>query len=286
MFHVEQNKKTIRLAVAKDHLVSGEVFEIHLDKERQIAHTHPAPEEEALTGYYQSEDYISHGNQHRTFLDRLYRKAQQWMFSKKENWLSRHSSKDKTYLDFGCGTGDFVDFLNQKGWSSYGVEPSEKARSFIPSRKNLFANEKELPNQAFDVIGLWHVLEHLPSPKQQLEELELYLKEEGVFIFALPNFNSFDARHYQDYWAAYDVPRHLWHFSAVGISKLMQELNYKLIGKRGLFFDAYYVSYLSEKQQKKSFPFVRGIFWGLLSNLTALFTGEYSSLVYVFQRKV
>lgn len=283
MFHVEQ--KT-RLAVAKDHLVSGEVFEILLDEERQIAFTKPAPAEDALPAYYQSEEYISHGNKRITFLDRVYRKVQGWMFAKKESWIYRYSSQEKTYLDFGCGTGDFVEFLNQKGWSSYGVEPSDKARNFIPTRKQLYASEKELPQMVFDIIGLWHVLEHLPKPKQRLKELELYLKDEGVFVFALPNFKSFDAKHYHNHWAAYDVPRHLWHFSATGINTLMQEMNYTLIKKRGLFFDALYVSYLSEKQQKHRLPLIRGVFWGLISNLSALLTGEYSSMVYIFQRKL
>ena len=281
MFHVEQ---TTPLAVAKDHLVSGEVFEVLLDEERQIAFTQPSPAEDALPAYYQSEEYISHGNKRVTFLDRVYRKVQRWMFAKKERWIYRYSSQEKTYLDFGCGTGDFVDFLNQKGWRSYGVEPSEKARNFIPTRKQLYASEKELPQKLFDVIGLWHVLEHIPDPTQRLKELELYLKEEGVFVFALPNFKSFDAKLYHNHWAAFDVPRHLWHFSATGINTLMQEMNYTLIEKRGLFFDALYVSYLSEKQQKHFFPLIRGVFWGFISNLSGLYTGEYSSMVYIFKR--
>ena len=122
------------------------------------------------------------------------------------------------------------------------IEPSEKARNFNPKHKNLFVALEELQNKNFNAIGLWHVLEHLPSPKQQIQTLEKQLNPNGVFVLALPNYKSLDAKHYKDHWAAYDVPRHLWHFSATGITTLMKELGFTLVQRKGLFFDAFYVS--------------------------------------------
>ena len=284
MFHVEQTHTQL-LAQPKDHLVSGEHFEIRLDVNTHVAATHPRPNKEKLPDYYASNEYISHGNNKKSLTDQLYSVVQRIMFAKKRKWMSRHSTPSASYLDFGCGTGDFVNSLAERGWISHGIEPNEKARTFNPTYKNVYASLGQLPSMRFDIIGLWHVLEHLPDPKETLSALEKKLTHGGIFFIALPNFNSFDAKHYKDFWAAYDVPRHLWHFSAKGIEKLMQALGYEMIEQRGLFFDAIYVSYLSEKQQKKSGALLRGLFWGLYSNLKALRSGEYSSLVYVFKRK-
>lgn len=285
MFHVERKETPHILARPKDHLVSGLTFEVHLDQEKQIAKTQPFPAEEELPNFYLSDEYISHGNKRNTFYARIYRWVQTFMFSKKERWISKHIKGNIAYLDFGCGTGDFVHYLQEKGWKSYGIEPSEKARNFNPQHKNLFATLEELQNKNFDAIGMWHVLEHLPNPKQQIQTLEKQLSPNGVFVLALPNYKSLDAKHYKDHWAAYDVPRHLWHFSATGITALMKELGFALVQRKGLFFDAFYVSYLSEKQQQHSSSFIRGMFWGLISNLAAFITGEYSSVVYVYKKR-
>ena len=282
MFHVEQ---TQLLAKPKDHLVSGERFEVRLDTGTHVATTHPRPSREKLPDYYLSDEYISHGNKKNSLVDQLYGIVQRIMFAKKRKWMSTHSTSLASYLDFGCGTGDFVNYLVERGWISHGIEPNERARMFNSANINMHPSLAELPSVRFDIIGLWHVLEHLPDPKETLMALEKRLNPKGVFFIALPNFNSYDAKHYNNFWAAYDVPRHLWHFSANGIEKLMEALGYVLIEQRGLFFDAIYVSYLSEKQQNKRGALFRGLFWGLYSNLKAYRSGEYSSLVYVFKRK-
>lgn len=285
MFHVEPKTTDLLLAKTKDYLVSEEHFEVYLDPTTQIAQTHPAPAVDKLAQYYASDAYISHGNQKRTIIDRLYAWVQQLMFKQKEQWLSKHTKEKKRYLDFGCGTGALVHHLNHQNWEAYGVEPNDKARSLSFSQKLLYVDLSQLPESNFDVIALWHVLEHLPDPEETLKELSNQLNTTGHLFLALPNFNSFDAKYYKDFWAAYDVPRHLWHFSSTGITQLCDKIGFELVESKGMPFDAFYVSYLSEQHQKNSLPFFRALGVGLWSNLKACYTEEFSSKVYVFKKK-
>ena len=285
MFHVEPNTPSRVLAKTKDYLVTGESFEVHLDTASQIAQTVPAPSQEKLAHYYASEKYISHGNQKRGWMDYLYAFVQRIMHKQKERWLSKQVTESKRYLDFGCGTGALVHHLNTKNWEAYGVEPSEKARNFSSATDCLYPSLRALPQKNFDVIALWHVLEHLPNPASSLKELNTLLKQEAYLFLALPNFNSFDANYYKDHWAAYDVPRHLWHFSATGITALCDKCGFELVTSKGLLFDAFYVSYLSELHQKSKAAFLKGIAIGLWSNLKAFFSKEHSSKLYIFKKK-
>ena len=285
MFHVEPNVTPLVLAKTKDYLVTGKHFEVHLDPATQIAQTVPMPYPDNLTQYYASEEYISYGNQKRGLIDRLYAFVQQIMLKQKAQWLSKHTKTKQRYLDFGCGTGALVHHLNNKNWEAYGVEPSEKARNFSSATARLFPSLTTLPKAKFDVVALWHVLEHLPDPAASLKEFNARLNQEGFLFLALPNFNSFDASYYKDSWAAYDVPRHLWHFSSTGIIQLCDKCGFDLVESKGLLFDAFYISYLSEQHNKSKAPFLKGICIGLWSNLKAFFSKEHSSKLYIFKKK-
>lgn len=283
MFHVEQSTQKHTLVVAKDHLVSGETFSVVLNPFTQIAKTTPSPSPLRISNYYVSEDYISHGNKKKSIADRLYGFAKAIMLFQKEKWLSESASKKKRYLDYGCGTGDFVTHLNKRGWKALGLEPNDKARS-VYQLKEVVSKLDQLEQTTFDCIGLWHVLEHLPDPSHTLCELHSLMSSNAELFLAVPNFNSFDAKHYNSFWAAYDVPRHLWHFSSEGINVLCQKAGFRLKQKKGLFLDAIYISYLSEKHQNHAFALLRGLFWGVVSNVRALRTGEYSAMLYVFTK--
>ena len=285
MFHVEPNSKKRLLASPKDHLVSGESFRVMLDTTTQIAQTSPFPSLEQLPAYYQHQAYISHGNANRSVVERMYGFVQGLMFWQKGKWLNPYFSKESTYLDYGCGTASFVNHLNRIGIDAYGVEPSKKARTFHKETKKVVATLNEIEKESFSVIALWHVLEHVPKPDEILHQLSNKLSSSGALILALPNFNSKDARLYKSDWAAYDVPRHLWHFSREGIVGLAAKEGLKCVKVRPLFFDAFYVCYLSEKQRGSRFPLVRGFFNGIYSNFHALLKGEYSSLVYFFEKE-
>lgn len=283
MFHVEQSARKITLVNTKDYLVSGERFSVVLDPFTQVAKTTPTPPLQQISDYYVSEDYISHGNNKKSIADRMYGFAKTIMLYQKEKWIRKHASTKKRYLDFGCGTGDFVRYLNKKGWQASGLEPNDKARA-VNQLEEVVSNLDQLKQTTFDSTGLWHVLEHLPNPNHTLRELYSLMTPEANLFLAVPNFNSFDAKHYNCFWAAYDVPRHLWHFSSEGINMLCQKAGFRLIQKKGLLLDAFYICYLSEKHQNHSFALLRGLFWGMVSNLNALRTGEYSAMLYVFSK--
>ncbi|MDB2702409.1 class I SAM-dependent methyltransferase [Flavobacteriaceae bacterium] len=281
---MEPNSKKRLLASPKDHLVSGDSFRVMLDRSTQIAQTSPFPSLEQLPAYYQHQAYISHGNANRSFVERMYGYVQRLMFWQKGKWLQPYFSKDSTYLDYGCGTASFVNHLNRKGIDASGVEPNEKARTFHKETKKVVATLNEIEKKSFSVIALWHVLEHIPEPNTILQLLSKKLSPSGALIIALPNFNSKDAQLYKSEWAAYDVPRHLWHFSREGIVGLAAKEGLKCVKVRPLVFDAFYVCYLSEKQRGSRFPLARGFFNGIYSNFHALRTREYSSLVYFFEK--
>ena len=284
MFHVEPKHSFTLIAKTKDYLVTGSSFEVRLDQQTQIAHTYPQPSEDEQGKYYASEEYISHGNKKRSVIERVYAIAQKIMLKQKEQWLTKHSKQNKRYLDFGCGTAALVQHLIQKNWEAYGVEPSEKARNFSIVKERLYPSLEELPQKDFDVIALWHVLEHLSDPAKSLKAFYDRLDHQGHLFLALPNFNSYDAKYYENFWAAYDVPRHLWHFSAKGIIGLCEENGFEFVESKGLGLDAFYVSYLSERHQKNKVAFIKGMIVGCWSNLLALFTQEYSSKLYVFKK--
>jgi len=285
MFHVEPNSEEQLLASPKDNLVSGEVFQIVLDPVTQIAKTDPSPSEKELPAYYKHEAYISHGNSKQSLVEVIYGYVQELMFRQKAKWLAPFFAHESSYLDYGCGTASFVNYLDRNGVDAHGIEPNEKARNFYKETKTVVATLSEIEKEKFSVVALWHVLEHIPTPNKLLSQLSKKLSSSGTLIIAVPNFNSKDARRYKSDWAAYDVPRHLWHFSRDGMIGMAAKEGFKCTKVRPLFFDAFYVSYLSEKHCGKKRPLLRGFFNGLYSNLHALKTGEYSSLVYFFQKE-
>ena len=188
-------------------------------------------------------------------------------------------------LDIGAGTGDFIEEAKNQGFSGIGIEPSEKARK-IAFAKNV--DLKENLSQAtgkYDVITMWHVLEHVPDYNEQIKWLDVNLKEDGLLCIAVPNFKSYDAKKYKDKWAAYDVPRHLYHFSQKAIASIFAERGFKIVKQQPLTLDSFYVSIMSEKYKGSKFSFLRGIYTGLISNLSARKNSEYSSILYILQRR-
>ncbi len=268
----------------KDFSVSGEEFELHLDQDLDMLVTKPQPEK--LTSYYESEDYISHTDSKKSFVDRLYQFAKLNNLKNKLQTIDNQIDKRHNLLDVGAGTGDFLISARDSGFSVVGVEPNEKARQLAHKKgMNLQSTLADVSGQKFQVITLWHVLEHLPNLENQIETLGGLLEEDGILVVAVPNFKSFDAKHYKSYWAAYDVPRHLWHFSKASISKLFDSHQMEVIKIKPMWFDAFYVSILSEKYKGNKFYLINAFFVGLWSNLTAVFTKEHSSLIYILKKK-
>lgn len=270
---------------SRDYTVSGKEFELRHNEKLDMLETFPRPEIHELPEYYKSEEYISHTDSSASFFDKVYQRVKNYMIDKKLNWIEEEKKSRGLLLDIGTGTGDFLVRAKSRGWIVKGIEPNEKARKLshqkgIPLEEELSA----LETQSFDVITMWHVLEHVPRLEEQIEELSRLLKKDGIIVIAVPNFKSYDAKIYEGFWAAYDVPRHLWHFSRNAIQNLFHPKGFRVMKEKGLPFDSYYVSLLSEKYRTGSrFP-LSAIWNGYLSNKKARKTGEYSSIAYFLVR--
>ena len=286
MFHVEpMSKEKNKILETTDHLVSGESFSIHWDSIRQRAWT-DVEHLDSLDPYYKSPDYISHHIKPSSFISMLYVLSRRVMLIYKYALLKKLLKHKTRLLDIGCGVGSFLAFMKKMGVQVYGVEINSKARD-ICHKKNIEVMETEQgfsPN-SFDVITLWHVLEHLPKPEISIAAYRELLKKEGALVIAVPNFESHDRMYYQKDWAALDAPRHLWHFTPKGLIKMLNELGFDLIKKRPLRPDVFYISYLSEKNKGKSLALIRGLIKGTLFSLKAIFTSKHSSWVFVFRKR-
>lgn len=269
----------------KDHTVSGKKFDLVFDEEREMLITTPKPEKSEISGYYQSEDYISHTDSSKTFIDKIYQNVKKFMLQKKLRWIEKKIPAKGKILDIGAGTGDFLVEAEKRGWKIEGVEPSDTARANAQSKGvKLHSNTEEFKSHSFDVITMWHVFEHIYDLKAQIVELEHLLKKDGLLIIAVPNFNSYDAKYYKEFWAAYDVPRHLWHFSRRSFQHLFSGTGFKLSDSKPLIFDSFYVSFLSEKYKTGKTKIFHPLWIGLRSNITARSTSEYSSVAYFFRK--
>ena len=272
--------------ICKDHTVSGEHFELKQDPEFDLLGTFPRPAEDKLPEYYKSEDYISHTDSKASIFDRTYQAVKSYMLKKKLNWITSQTKGTGRMLDFGAGTGDFLLEAKRKGWQVEGIEPNNDARRLASQKGiDLKKTTDNFEAGSFDVISLWHVLEHVPDLDKQILELKRLLKKNGLLVIAVPNFKSYDAQKYGEHWAAYDVPRHLYHFSQTSIEKIFLEFSFDMLKKKPLKFDAFYVSLLSEKYRTgKSNP-LKAFCTGTKSNRRARTSGEYSSLAYFLQKK-
>ncbi len=267
----------------KDYSVSDEEFELLYHEELDMLITSPQPKE--LDKYYQSDNYISHTDSNRTFFDKVYQVVKKVSLLQKVSLIGRYAQDDRSLLDIGAGTGDFLFAASQKGWTITGVEPNWKARGKASEKEvSLSADLESVMHRKYKVITLWHVLEHLPDLENQILKMMSILEENGTIVLAVPNYKCHDAKYYKNFWAAYDVPRHLWHFSRESIHRLCKKYGLEVVDTRPLIFDSFYVSILSEKYKGSRFGFIKGFFRGLTSNLSALFTKEYSSMIYMVKK--
>jgi SAM-dependent methyltransferase len=284
-----KNQNFEKFITCEDHTVSHEKFNIVSCSSCGFKFTNPIPDLSNLGNYYKSEDYISHSNTKKGVISRLYHLVRNYTLRKKLTLLSRNVSRG-TILDYGCGTGMFLNVCQEAGWDAFGIEPDEGARKIASQMKlRTFANKKELEQnikeKSFDVISLWHVLEHVTDLDETLDFFKKKLTREGVLIIAVPNHTSHDAKCYKEFWAAYDVPRHLYHFEPISIEKLLSRFDFKLTQTLPMKFDSFYVSMLSEKYKTGSINYLKAFLTGLKSNLNSKASGDYSSVIYLFKHK-
>lgn len=268
----------------KDYLVTGESFDLVYNSDLDLLKTIPQPKTEDLSKYYESKDYISHTDEKSGLFSNLYQFVKKWSLQKKANLIFDQNQGIGSILDIGAGTGDFLKVVKEKGWQVYGMEPNKNARKLASEKGiELKSTLHDFDGKQFEVITLWHVLEHIPNLNETILKLSNLVKPNGTLIIAVPNFKSFDAKHYGKFWAAFDVPRHLWHFSKESIKELFTE-NFELQSIEPMMFDAFYVSLLSEKYKTGNKFSLKAIWIGLISNLKAKQTKEYSSHIYCFKK--
>ena len=278
-------KKEIYLKVV-DHAVTKEPFELLYDPELEMLCTIPQPDDKDLVKYYESEDYISHTDTKASAIDRVYQWVRSYTLKRKLKLINSFQSKKKSILDVGAGTGDFLTVCYADGWNVSGVEPNKGAR-IISEKKlgfSIFSELTDVDKEQFDVITMWHVLEHVPDLNHTISELKKCLKANGRLVIAVPNHKSYDAEYYGSYWAAYDVPRHFWHFSQQAIHSLCKNHGLEVETILPMKFDAYYVSLLSEKYKTGSMNPIRAFWRGFVSNQKAKRSSEYSSLIYIVKK--
>lgn len=272
----------------KDYFLTQEEFELFQCDHCGLVFTVPRPAPEVIGNYYKSESYYSHQQNSKGFIPRIYEMVKTINLKGKVAMATSDIPKGRL-LDIGCGVGDFLLQVKKLGWDVMGIEPSEQAASIAQTRLGFTplqpSEYDKLPDQSFDVITMWHVLEHVDDLKSQTNELKRLLRPGGRLIIALPNNQSFDCQYYSDKWAAWDVPRHLNHFTQACLLSILNSVNFKYIDTQRLIWDAYYISFLSEKYLGHSLPLIRGAWVGLKSNCKARQSGMYSSLVYRYEKQ-
>lgn len=275
---------------ATDHFLSKEVFEIIRCSNCGFLFTQDYPDEKEIYKYYDSEEYISHSGTSKGILNKIYHLIRLYMLLRKKSSIKKTTGLNKgNILDIGSGTGHFLSVMKKAGWSTHGIEINEKARKTSSDSFGLDilapSAITSLSKESFDCVTLWHVLEHLHDPLYYLSSVHDILKSGGFCVVALPNSSSPDADHYGKFWAAYDVPRHLWHFVPATFSLLAEKSELRIIQQTVLPFDVFYISLLSEKYRGSTLPYFRGLLKSLwFSLLTCFNRNKGSSIVYFLQK--
>lgn len=285
------SKKLSPFLVCKDYTVSGEQFEIAYCAQCHTGLTQNIPDQASIGSYYKAESYISHSNTKAGLINRLYHYARNWMLGSKYALVRKETHvPNGSLLDIGSGTGYFLDMMKKKQWQVKGIEADEDARKFAQQQFGLSVSPPEqlteLPEKQFDAITLWHVLEHLHELNGSWQQFGRLLKDAGTLFIAVPNHESYDASHYKAQWAAYDVPRHLWHFSPTSMATLAERHGFQIVRKKMMPFDPFYIALLSEKYAGNAMGLFRGGWYGGIALLKGLLNvDKSSSVIYVLKKK-
>jgi 2-polyprenyl-3-methyl-5-hydroxy-6-metoxy-1,4-benzoquinol methylase len=275
---------------AEDYTVSRETFVVWHCNDCTCRFTQNVPAVGDIGAYYQSAAYVSHSDTKKGVINRLYHTVRNYTLQKKKLLIEKLSGKKKgLLLDVGAGTGAFAAIMQEAGWSVSGLEPDVTARENALKNHQLQLQTLDtlfsFGDKQFDVITLWHVLEHVHELHKYIETFYRILKDDAILIIAVPNYTSYDAQLYEQFWAAYDVPRHLYHFSPAAIKQLMQQHNFKVTQCKPMWFDSFYVAMLSEQYKTGHNNFIRAVWNGFASNTKAMSDAEKcSSVIYVIKK--
>lgn len=274
---------------AVDHYVTGETFPVFQCGNCGLLITGNLPAPSDISRYYQSDDYISHSDTSKGLIHKIYHKVRSVMLGRKLSIIRQASGKSTgKLLDIGAGTGYFLNHALSEGWEVTGTEKSRQARDYAWQQWKLLLHPEDhlftLPAGMFDVITLWHVMEHLPDLDKYWKAIRHLLRQDGTLAIALPNPLSTDAQHYREYWAAWDVPRHIWHFSPENIQSLAAGYGFKMVSMHRMPFDSFYVSLLSERYKRSKAVLINGMLHGKISWLSSIANKKKcSSIIYIFK---
>ncbi len=285
-----ENAGFTKVLSVKDHTVSQEVFDIVECTSCRLRFTQDIPSVEAIGPYYKSEQYISHTNTSKGFINRLYQLVRKKTIRSKVRLVQQQTGCSKgTLLDIGSGIGTFAKAMTDAGWQATALEPDGDARKTAADLYNLELRDSpalfQLPVSSFDAITMWHVLEHVHDLNNYVARLRLLLKDSGKLFIAVPNYTSRDAGFYKEHWAAYDVPRHLYHFSPASMRRLMEKHGLKIGAYKAMWYDSFYISLLSSKYKNGQTRLIGAGLQGLLSNLAAIGSAKKcSSVIYIISK--
>jgi 2-polyprenyl-3-methyl-5-hydroxy-6-metoxy-1,4-benzoquinol methylase len=274
----------------KDYTVSQEIFEVWHCNNCSFRFTQNIPTASNIGPFYQSANYVSHSDTQEGLIHRCYHLVRNHTLTVKRKLIQNVTDRETgDLLDVGAGTGAFAKKMQDAGWIVTGLEPDETARKNALELNNLNLlspqNLYNFSSDSFDAITLWHVLEHVHDLHGYLDQFHSILRKSGRLVIAVPNYTSYDATAYQQYWAAYDVPRHLYHFSPESMNFLANRKGFKINSIRPMWFDSFYVSMLSEQYKTGKNNFIRAVFNGLLSNLNTFFNQKKcSSIIYILEK--
>ncbi|WP_339813577.1 class I SAM-dependent methyltransferase [uncultured Imperialibacter sp.] len=273
--------------ICKDYLVSQQSFAISICSSCGLLITNPRPSKETISQFYDSSSYLSH-NSDGSLMSRLYSLAQRYTLWYKFRLVKRLAKPGSRLMDYGCGVGQFMQYMQSNKYEVTGIEPSDVGLSKARSKEMLVyqtLSEAKESAAKFDVITLWHVLEHVHDLNTTIKQLKKLLNKDGHVVIAVPNTKSWDAQHYKENWAAYDVPRHLFHFDDENIKMLLKSNRLSFLQKAPLYLDSFYISLLSETHLNNGNKILKSIINGCKSNIYGSRTSQYSSMIYIFQKK-
>ena len=274
--------------ITQDYFLTKKKFVISQCTECGFKFTNPRPALDDLPKYYESTEYISHSNADKGLVNKIYQIVRTYTLKSKERLINSFITEGQI-LDIGCGTGEFLNKMQQNSFIATGIEPNQDARKHAKRKYGLAVYDEVdiigLSKNHFNVITLWHVLEHVFYLNERIAQLKELIAKDGILVVALPNPSSWDAKHYGKFWAAYDCPRHLYHFDQPSVKKIFNDHGFEVVNQKPMYFDSFYVSMLSEKYKQSKLQFLNGLTNGIISNISAIFIqGNYSSIIYVLKQ--
>ena len=251
-----------------------------------FVYLNPRPKIDNISSYYPSEKYDPHYMSNKSIWIKFYHFVQfftlRWKYSKIPD-----IHRSRNLLDIGAGQGEFASFMSKRGWNvviqDANIDIIDKN---IPHDYNFVKDLQQInESESFNVITLWHSLEHIHNIKDLYSQINRLLAPEGVLLIAVPNLQAPEKKSFGVKWAAYDAPRHLYHFHPDSIKRLCMKYDFKIVRKFSLFQDSPYNILLSISN-KSLIQLLRAAIILFMTLIQSIYRGpDYSSSFLVICKK-